>query len=210
MPKVKSVGAAQWLNLSVSEFSVLIACSDYLYNHGKVMEIPLVEFGDMFGVDTQSQLKLGKLSNNKVIFGSFSNESAICYGMPDIEIGEPYNLCIKGVYFDSTPIRFKERHLSGGKHYVYTCKIGGVVVYVGKGVGNRINHLGKSKGHNKALTLAIRSSKDVCISKVAENLTDEMATYLEESFMRAYLLSGNMLFNVNKPKWLSDELRGDD
>ena len=206
MIKVKSVGAARWLNLTTSECSVLFACSDFLWKYGTHMEIPLVEFGDTFGVDTQSQLKLGKLSNNKVIFGSFSNELAICYGMPDIEIGEPYNYCLKGVYFESTPERFKVRHLSGGKHYVYTCKLDGVVVYVGKGVGSRINHLGKTKGHNKKLTSAIRSAKDVCISKIAENLTDEMATYLEESFIRACLMSGNSLFNVNKPKWLSNEL----
>jgi hypothetical protein len=204
--RVRSLGASLWLNITQEEYKMIMVVREYIRRMGKHMDVPIEHFESWCGGARLSQHRMGKLSNNKIIFSEFSNERSICYGTPDLEFTGPADFCMKRLYADTTPRKFIERHFEGGKHYVYTCKLDGLVDYVGKGVGTRIQHLRLTKGHNRALTSAIKNCNDVKIEKIAEFLTDEMATDLEEAYIRSHLLSGKDLYNVNMPKWLREEV----
>lgn len=124
-----------------------------------------------------------------------------CYGTPTLILtgpdGKEYTL--PQIFAHDTPDSLRGKYDKMNHYYVYVCRYKGVVVYVGKGSKERLNHCTSGKSSSKELNVLVASGAEVFVEKIAENLTEDMAMYLESSYIKAMINSGHQLYNKKLP-----------
>lgn len=68
-----------------------------------------------------------------------------------------------------------------------------------------MNHCLSGKSSCPELNDLVRTGRDLVVEKIADNLTEEMANYLEESYIVAMIKSGANLFNKSLPEAIKDD-----
>jgi len=88
------------------------------------------------------------------------------------------------------------------EYYVYCCSVDGMIRYIGKGKGGRLNHCNSGKSSCYELNKAHFDGKDIEVWKHTENLTKSEADRLEAKLIQEFK---DQLFNIQQPK--TDRLR---
>lgn len=142
-----------------------------------------------------------------VIEKSPSLDNFCCYGTPALVLttrtGKEHLL--PEVFSNNIPENLFDKFSDMTHYYVYVCKLDGKVVYVGKGTRDRLNHCLSGKSSCPELNVFVKTGRDLVVEKIADNLTEEMATYLEESYIIAMISSGANLFNKSLPKAIKND-----
>lgn len=81
-----------------------------------------------------------------------------------------------------------------GESYVYGAKVCGELVYIGKGIRDRIDHCNSGVSHNYLLNKAHFSNKDIETVKIIEGVDDTSATFLEGYYIK--LIGLENLYNT--------------
>jgi dihydroneopterin aldolase len=138
-----------------------------------------------------------------------TNSDVVCYGTPALILttrtGKEFLL--PKVFSEDIPENLANKFENIRNHYVYVCKLKDRVIYVGKGVGDRIKHCLSGKSSSEELNKLYSDGEPLSVEKVAENLTEEMATHLEESYIRALIKSGDNLLNKALPEDIKQYLQ---
>ena len=98
-----------------------------------------------------------------------------------LELAEKLNLEYKEVL---TPLQTYK--LEDGVHYVYAVYIEGVLRYVGKGSGKRIEHCTSGTSSNYSLNKAHFEGKRMQVVKIAKNLSNIESLDLERELIKRY------------------------
>lgn len=125
----------------------------------------------------------------------------LCFGTPDLvittRVGVEHEF--PAIFAEGIPERLAAKFADLNTFYVYVCRHEGKIIYVGKGNKDRFNHCISGSSSNPDLNSLVKRGENLTVEKVAENLSEEMAIHLEESYMRALVLSGNSLVNRQIP-----------
>ena len=215
--KVRAVGQDKDLTLSVEEKKVIFGVRRYIELKGTCVSMCKKAFFRMVGVHTNSNLDtmVEKFYNGRILMVDASiyystSQDVDIYGVGNLILttrsGMEYNF--PEIRSENIPQRIKDRFAVKNNYYVYVCKYGESIVYVGKGTGDRLNHCTSGRSSNPKLNeLAYGTEVKLTVEKVADKLTAEMAAALEESYMKALILSGHKLCNKSLPKEVRDYLR---
>lgn len=188
--------------------SCIFGIRRYIEVTGNFVNMSLVEFGNLVQIDGGRGNNLLNLINNLramkllIIDRPPTMDNLCCYGTPALVLttraGKEYLL--PEVFSTNIPENLFDKFSSMAHYYVYVCKLEGVVVYVGKGTRSRMNHCLSGKSSCRELNALVAEGRDLTVEKIADNLTEEMATYLEDSYITAMINSGINLFNKALPQ----------
>lgn len=129
-------------------------------------------------------------------------DSLLCFGTPELvvttRVGVEHEF--PAIFAEGTPEKLEKKFSDLNTFYVYVCRHDGKIIYVGKGNRGRSNHCLSGASSNPELNHLVSNGENLVVERVAENLSEEMAIHLEDSYMRALVLSGNSLVNRQMPK----------
>lgn len=84
------------------------------------------------------------------------------------------------LFYDEARKEFLDKYFRHGQYYVYIHKLNGVVVYIGKGSGERALKWYRTKPEHSELIL----NNSIEIEIVANNLTEENALLIEDALIK--------------------------
>lgn len=208
--KIRFNGGSTNLKLSGQDKSAIFAIRRYIEVTGNSVHMSAEEFFKMVGwgncLDIESRLStiVNNIKANKLLImdSMYTGGTFTCYGTPALVLttrtGNEYNL--PEVFSEDIPQTLSDKFSVMADFYVYVCKHNGRVIYVGKGTRERFKHCLSGKSSSNELNKLVKEGAALIVEKVAENLTEEMAIQLEESYIRAMVFSGTMLHNKSLPK----------
>ena len=201
--KIRPVGS--WCNYTLTEDykKIIFTVRRMVELTGERVEMRCSDFCKVCEV-SQDKLHglVSNLSAQKLIImespSTIEKESKVVfYGTPDLilttRVGNEFE--ISSLFSDKTPKAILDKYTKNNTYYIYLCKNGDAVVYVGKGTGDRINHCLSGKSSSSELNQLVSDGVQLTVHKVAENLTEEMAFYLENAYITSLIKSGVVLVN---------------
>ena len=146
---------------------------------------------------------INSLYNIKVLTmdNPLGKDNLLCFVTPELvvttRVGVEHEF--PAIFAEGTPEKLEAKFSDLNTFYVYVCRHEGKIIYVGKGNKDRFNHCISGSSSSPDLNSLVKRGENLTAEKVAENLSEEMAIHLEESYMRALVLSGTSLVNRQIP-----------
>lgn len=204
--KLRRVGSSVRVNVSAHHLEILRVMRDMIISTGQSIDMTASEFQSYIPDgwarnESPFAMALEMLGRQKFIVRSSHGREwsyVKCHGIMDLVLTKPDGSEEKfeKIYANDIPEKVRALYDNLNRYYVYVYKVDGNVVYVGKGVGRRIKHYGSKIEHNGELIGLAREGVEIEAVKIAENLSEEMASRLEEMYLLAVLGSGGKLLNT--------------
>lgn len=208
--KIRPLGGAVNYNMSYDDKKLIFSIRHLIETTNNPVQMSNVNLGKIVELDERRVRDIViRLSAQGMIVAESPwvyEKDTICYGFPTLiittRVGKEFT--IPQIIVGNTPEKLLGK--LDKRYYVYVCKKDDQVVYVGKGIGGRLNHCINGKSSCSGLNQAVARGDNLSVEKIADGLTEEMAIYLEEAYMIAVIKSGGSLHNTALPKEAKDFL----
>lgn len=216
--RVRRKGSSVNLKVKNIHLELISVIRQSVQESGNSLEADSVEIAKLMGslkpetFETSISMAMEKLMRNKILINPHYNggwHDHKCYGNTDLIVTgrDGSEIEIPKLYSSDIPEKIRAKYDNLNKYYVYIYKLEGKVIYVGKGIGRRIEHYKSKIEHNCGILGILKSGHDIEAVKIAENLTDEMATNLENAYLLSVLGSGGTLLNRAIPKFVKERIK---